>query len=222
MKRFVVVGLGHFGSWLVRAFRDLGHEVLAIDPNPAVVDRHGDLGAKVVLGDATDAALLRQLGAEGADAAVVSTGENLAVSVLATQALQDLGVREVYVKVGSREAARVFEALGATDTVFPEREAAVRLANRIASKSVFDYLPLAKGFSMQEVAIPDAWIGKTLRELALPRQHAINVVAIFDVLMDELHPVPDPDTPLKESDLAIVVGRDETIASVLRAGRAGA
>lgn len=216
MKRFVVVGVGHFGSWLVRALRDLGHEVLAIDPDPTVVDRHGGTGAKLVLGDATDVALLKQLDAGSADAAVISTGDNLAVSVLATQALQDLGVGEVFVKVNSREAARVFEVLGVTDTIFPEREAAIRLANRITSRAVFDYLPLAKGYSMQEVAVPDAWIGKTLRELELPRRHGINVVAVFDVLNDRLHPVPDADAPLKESDLAIVVGRDETIAGVLR------
>lgn len=215
-KRFVVVGIGHFGSWLVRSLRELGHEVLAIDPDPVVIDRHAGTGAKLVLGDATDAELLRQLDAASADAAVISTGDNLAVSVLAAQALQDLGVREVFVKVSSREGARVFEVLGVTDTIFPEREAAIRLANRIASRSVFDYLPLAKGYSMQEVAIPDVWIGKTLRELELPRRHGINVVAVFDVLNDRLHPVPDPDSPLKESDLAIVVGRDETIADVLR------
>jgi trk system potassium uptake protein TrkA len=216
MKRFVVVGVGHFGSWLVRALRDLGHDVLAIDTDPAVIDRNGTVGAKLVLGDATDVALLRQLDAASADAAVISTGDNLAAAVLATQALRDLGVRDVFVKVNSREATRVFETLGVSDTIFPEREAAIRLANRITSRSVFDYLPLARGYSMQEVAIPDAWIGKTLRELELPRRHRINVVAVFDVLTDQLNPVPDPDSPLKESDLAIVVGRDETIADVLR------
>jgi trk system potassium uptake protein TrkA len=175
-----------------------------------------------VVGDATSRELLAEIGVEGADAAIVSTGDNLAASVLATQALKDLGVKDIFVKVASPEAARVSQALGVTDTIFPEREAALRLAHRLGSKAVFDYLPLAKGYSMQEVAIPDGWIGRSLRELALPKEHGINVVALYDVLTDELHPVPDPDTPLKESDLAIVVGRDDTIAKVLRASREGA
>jgi len=222
MQRFVVVGLGHFGSWVAQALHQQGHEVIGIDPNPAVVDRMVDLVSKGVVGDATDHELLAELGVEHADAAIVSTGENLAASVLATQALKDLHVKEIFVKVASPEAARVSQALGVTDTIFPEREAALRLAHRISSKAVFDYLPLAKGYSLQEIAIPDAWIGRTLRDLGLPREHGINVVALYDVLTDELQPVPNPDTPLKESDLAIVVGQDETIARVLKAGREGA
>ena len=222
MQRFIVVGLGHFGSWVAQALHQQGHEVVGIDPNPTLVDRLADLVTKGVVGDATNRELLVEIGVEGADAAIVSTGDNLAASVLATQALKDLHVREIFVKVASPEAARVSQALGVTDTIFPEREAALRLAHRLVSKAVFDYLPLAKGYSMQEVAIPDGWIGRSLRELALPKEHGINVVALYDVLADELHPVPDPDTPLKESDLAIVVGRDETIARVLRASREGA
>lgn len=221
MQRFVVVGLGHFGSWVAQALHQQGHEVIGIDPNPVVVDRMVDLVSKGVVGDATDRDLLAELGVENADAAIVSTGENLAASVLATQALKDLHVKEIFVKVASPEAARVSQALGVTDTIFPEREAALRLAHRISSKAVFDYLPLAKGYSLQEIAIPDAWIGRTLRDLALPREHGINVVALYDVLTDEVQPVPNPDTPLKESDLAIVVGQDETIARVLKAGREG-
>jgi len=221
MQRFVVVGLGHFGSWVAQALHQQGHEVIGIDPNPAVVDRMVDLVSKGVVGDATDRDLLAELGVEHADAAIVSTGENLAASVLATQALKDMHVKEIFVKVASPEAARVSQALGVTDTIFPEREAALRLAHRLSSKAVFDYLPLAKGYSLQEIAIPDPWIGRTLRDLGLPREHGINVVALYDVLTDELQPVPNPDTPLKESDLAIVVGQDETIARVLKAGREG-
>lgn len=216
MQRFVVVGLGHFGAWVAQALYAQGHEVIAIERDGELVDRHAGHLTKGVVGDATDLELLRQVGAEGADAAIVSTGEDLAVSMLATQALKDLGVKDIYVKVTSPEAARVMEAFDVRDTIFPEREVAFRLAHSITSKAVLDYLPLAKGYSMQEIAIPDAWLGKSLRELALPTKHHINVVALYDVLTDQLNPVPDPDTPLKDSDLAIVVGRDDTIARVLK------
>jgi trk system potassium uptake protein TrkA len=221
MSRYLVVGLGHFGSWAAQTLYQMGHEVIGIDANPVVVDRHAQLVTRAVVGDATDAALLADLDVEGVDAAILSTGERLAASVLVAQALKDLHVREIYVKVASQEAARVFEALGVSDTVFPARQAALRLAHRISSKAVFDYLPLSRGYSMQEVAIPDQWIGRSLRDLELPKRHGINVVALYDVLTDTLQPVPDADTPLKESDLAIVVGRDDTIARVLRVDRTG-
>jgi trk system potassium uptake protein TrkA len=218
-KRFLVVGLGHFGAWAAFALHAQGHEVIAVDRNGDLVDRAVDRVDVAVMGDATDVAFLRRIGAEDADAAVVSTGEDLAASVLTVLALKDLGVRDVYVKVPTTEAARAVEAFNVTETVFPEREAAYRLAHRISSKTVLDYIPVAPGFSIQEIAVPDAWIGRTLAQLALPQRYGIQVVAIQDVLTDSLNVVPQPGRALKESDIMVVVGRDETLADLLHRAR---
>lgn len=220
MQRFLIVGLGNFGSWAARALFAQGYEVIAVERVEDLVDRQGPHVTRAVVGDATDPRLLEEIGAATVDAAIVSTGEDLAASILITLALSDLGVRDIYVKVTSPEAARALEALRVKETIFPEQEAAHNLAHRIASRGVLKYVPLTPGYSIQEVAIPDAWLGKTLRELALPKRHGIQVVAIYDVLKDEMHVVPDPDEPLKESDVAIVAGSDETVHKVLL-GRRG-
>jgi trk system potassium uptake protein TrkA len=184
-----------------------------------LVDRFRNAVTAAVAGDATDRDLLRQVGAAEADAAIISTGEDLATSILATLALRDLGVKEIYVKVGSPEAARALEALDVRETIFPEREVADRLAHRITSKTVLQYVPLAPGLSIQELAIPDAWLGKSLRELALPATFGIQVVALHDMLVDSFEVVPDPDRPLRDSDVAIVAGKDESIQNVLAQAR---
>jgi trk system potassium uptake protein TrkA len=221
MQRFVVVGLGHFGAWAARALFAQGHDVIAVERNAALADRFHDDVTTSVVGDATDRELLRQVGAADADAAIISTGQDLATSILATLALRDLGVKEIYVKIGSPEAARALEAFGVRETIFPEREVADRLAHRITSKSVLEYIPLAPGFSIQELAIPDGWLGRSLRELALPAAHGIQVVALHDVLTGTFEVVPDPDRPLRESDVAIVAGKDDDIRSVLAHARRG-
>ncbi len=220
MQRFVVVGLGHFGGWAARSLYAQGHDVIAVERNPQLVDRSQHHVTVAVAGDATDRDVLRQVGAERADAAIISTGEDLATSILATLALRDLGVKDIYVKVTSPEAARALDALDVRETIFPEREVADRLAHRITSKSVLEYVPLAPGISIQELAIPDGWLGKTLRELALPSTFGIQIVALQDVLAGSLEVVPDPDRRLRESDVAIVAGKDETIRRVLQ--RSGA
>jgi trk system potassium uptake protein TrkA len=219
MKRFLVVGLGHFGSWVARTLHSLGHEVIAIERDGEIVDRHADAVTRGVVGDATDRRLLTEIGAGNVDAAVISTGEDLATSILVTLALEDLGLEEIYVKVTSADAARALEALRVRETVFPEQDAAHRLAHRIASRSVLNYVPLSEGYSIQEIAIPDDWLGQSLRQLALPQQHGIQVVAVYDVLTDTMRVVPDPDEPLKESDVAIVAGKDETVAKILKERR---
>ncbi|HET7038708.1 MAG TPA: TrkA family potassium uptake protein [Gemmatimonadales bacterium] len=219
MQRFVVVGLGHFGGWAARALYAQGHDVIAIERNSQLVDHFQDKVTVAVVGDATDRDLLKQIGAADADAAIISTGEDLATSILATLALRDLGVKDIYVKVGSPEAARALEVFDVREPIFPEREVADRLAHRITSKSVLDYVPLVPGFSIQELAIPDGWLGKTLRELALPAAHGIQVVALHDVLTGAFEVVPDADRRLRESDVAIVAGKDEAIQAVLAQAR---
>ena len=215
MKRFVVIGLGGFGSWVARLLFREGYDVIAIDRNEALVDRAVGEVTRAVAGDATDPALLREVGADGAGAAVVSTGEDLASSILAILALKDVGVGHIYVKVPNNRAAEALARFDLTDMVFPEREAAERLVHRLSSTAVLDYIPIGKGFALEEIAIPDPWVGKSLAELGLPAKEGIQVVAVFDVLQGQWNPVPGPSQVLKESDIALVAGKTEVLEKVI-------
>lgn len=214
MRRIVVVGLGNFGVWVCRTLVELGHEVIAIEREGALVDRFAEWTTRAVAGDATDAAVLRRAGAAGADAAVIATGEDLSSTILATLALRDLGVREIYAKVTSVNEARALEALDVTDEIFPEREAAIGLAHRLTSRGVLGYLPLAPGSSIQEMSIPPDWIGKSLREIAPRERFGIQVVGVRCSLSEKVTIPPDPSAPFKDSDAAIVAGPDEALREI--------
>lgn len=213
-KRFVVVGLGNFGAGAAESLHLKGHDVAAVDTAEDAVDRIGPHVSRAAVGDGRDRDVLRSVGGEEADAAIISTGDDLAASVLSTLAFRDLGVREIYVKVISRDHARIMDQLGVTETIFPERESALRLAERIVSTDILNYIQLGRDFSLQELAVPDAWVGRSLRELELPRRYRISVLAVHDVLRDEILPVPDPDAPLKESDTILVAGADGDLQRV--------
>ncbi len=206
MKRAVVIGLGNFGTELATVLAARGHEVIAVDRESHAVDRIAERVERAVLADGTDAHVLREVGAGRADVGVVSTGRDLASSVLAVLALQDAGVREIHVKVVSDEHDRIVDKLGVAATVFPERESGRRLAERLSSAAVLNWVPLGEGFSLQEMAVPDPWIGKSLRELDLRNRCRISVVARHDMLTNEVTGVPDPDAPLRDSDTLFVAG----------------
>lgn len=206
MKRFVVVGLGNFGSILAQRLHEVGHDVLAIDGRADVVDELGPKVSRAVVGDATRKEVLEEAGVRGADAAFISTGENLAASVLSLLALRDLNIREIYVKVRSDEHARIANALGAEDSIFPERESALALASRVTSGKLLRYVQLGTEFGLQEMPVPQAWLGRSLRELGLPQHYRVQVVAVHDMLLDTMMPVPDPDRPLTDSDALLVAG----------------
>ncbi len=206
MKRFIVVGLGNFGSILAERLHQIGHDVVAIDPRPEVVDAIGPRVSRAVVGDATNRAVLEEAGAKRANAAVISTGDNLSASILTLLALRDLGIGEIFVKVRSNEHARIADAMGATESIFPERESALGLASRVTSGKLLQYVQLGQDLSLQEMPVPERWYGKTLRELSLPQRYRVQVVAVHDVLLDTMIPVPNPDRKLTQSDTLLVAG----------------
>lgn len=219
MKRFVIVGLGIFGTSAAETLFEQGHEVIALDRDEARVQAVTTSVTRAVVGDGRSRDVLRQAGAEGADAAVVSMGQDLSASILAVMGLRDLGVERIYVKVVSVDHARIMNGLGVKDTVFPERESSMNLAVQISgSRSLRNYIRLGHGFSLQEMAVPASWLGKSLRELALPSAYQVSVVAIYDVATDQMLAVPDPDTPLESTFTLIVTGGAASLDRVAALG----
>ncbi len=215
VRRFVVIGLGNFGSGLVEMLHARGHDVVAVDRDEAKVERAAPFATVARVADATDVRALERVGAAEADAAVVSLGDDLAASVLSVMALHDLRVHEIYAKAFSADHGKILDRLGVTEVIRPERETAFRLARRLSMR-LLNYTPIAPGYSMQEMPTPDEFIGKTLLDLRLPQRYGVAVVAIHDVLRDEIYVVPPADYVLKDSDTLTVVGSDEALTELAR------
>lgn len=217
MKRYVVIGLGNFGAGVAERLHAMGHDVAALDVDLAKVEHVADFLRTAVAGDGTDLEVLDRIGAREADVGIVSTGQDVTASVLAALALRDCGVAEIHVKVVSDLHARILEKLGVAETIFPEREAAHLLAKRVESRAILNYVELGEGFSAQEMAVPDRWVGRTLRELELPSRYGVSVIAVHDVRSDAIVPVPAPDTRLEDWHALLVAGADEKLAEVTEA-----
>ena len=211
MKRFVVVGLGNFGFAVAKSLSDNGHDVIAVDLDGDLIDRLAAFVSHAAVGNATDVETLRRIGASEADAAIVSTGDDISSSILASMALLDLKVRDIYVKVVSADHARVMKRIGVTDIVFPERDTAIALATRISGSALLNYVQLGPGFSIQEMGVPGSWYGKSIRELELRQSFEITIVAVHDVLTDKITASPDPDYILRDSDTLLVAGDDAAL-----------
>jgi trk system potassium uptake protein len=216
MKRYVIIGLGNFGASVVEALHEKGHDIIAIDTSESAVERISAYATRAVVGDGKRRRTLEAVGASGAQVGVVSTGDDIAASVLAAMALRDIGVPEIYVKVISLDHARVMEKLGVTETVFPERESAQRLAERIESTAILNYVRLGVDFSIQEMAVPNSWVGKCLTDLRLRDRFQVSVVALHDMLHDRMVAVPEPGYALTESDTLLLAGTPADLQRAVR------
>ena len=205
-NRYVVIGLGNFGAAVCETLFNRGHEVIAVDLNEHAVDHIAPHVTRSALADGTDIQVLRRVGAEGADAGIVSTGDDISASILAAMALKDAKVGAIYAKVISAAHDRVMKKLGVDETVFPERDTAVNLVSRITGKALLNYVKISEDFGIQEMAVPNTWDTKSLRQLDLRRRFGVLVIGIHDVLTDQMRS-PDPDEVLTESDGLLVAGK---------------
>lgn len=173
----VVVGLGRFGTSVALSLLRLGHEVMAIDEDPALVQKWSDDLTHVASADSTDEEALRQLGVPDFSRAVVAIGTDIEASVLTVLALAQLGVEEIWAKAISRKHGQILERVGADHVVYPETAMGERVAHMVTG-AMIDYIEFDDGFSIARTKCPTEAHDRTLAESALRSRYGITVVGV--------------------------------------------
>ena len=204
MKSFVVIGLGLFGSSVARQLCTLGAEVLAIDTNSELVQQISTDVTSAVVADARDAEVLRALGANECDCAVVAIGDDLAGSVLATMNLKELGIGHIVCKAHDEVHRKVLEKLGADKVVIPEKEVADKLARSLTSHNVLDFIELSDDYGIVEIPTPKAWVGRSLKELDVRARLGVNIIAIER--NGKISVSPRAEFEIAKNDILVVLG----------------
>lgn len=177
-KEFAVIGLGRFGGSIVRELRELETDVLAIDVDEERVNEFADIATETVIGNTTDETVLKNLGLRNFDNVIVAIGDNIQSSILTTLLLKDLGVKKVTVKAQSDYHARVLDKIGADVVVHPERDMGRRIAHRLVSSSVLDYLELSDEHSIVEIYATEKLAEQSLLDLDIRAEYGVSVIAI--------------------------------------------
>ena len=213
-RRVVVIGLGIFGYQLARQLYENGIDVVAIDKNKEVIQRIKDCCTKAVMADARDKEVLENIGIVANDTVVISFGEDLSASTLLTLHLKEMKVKSIIVKVPNEDHKRILLKVGASEAIIPEREMAKKVARGIISPNVMEYLPISDEYTIVELAPPTDFIGKSLADLNLRKKYNLQVIAIRDVLANKMQLVPQANSVLKDSDVLVIIGREEDILKV--------
>ncbi len=178
MKKYAVLGLGSFGSNIARALAAKGAEVLALDINERAVDDIKASVTQAVVANASDKKAMLSLGIENFDCVIVSLGERVDATILVALFLKKAGVKEILVKAISEDHAEALISVGATKVVIPERDMAIKIADNLITPNLIDFIPVAEGLSIVEMAPPEACVGKTLAELRIRNRFHLQVLAV--------------------------------------------
>jgi len=212
--KFAVVGLGSFGSNVARTLYERGHEVVAIDKDKDKIEEAKSFSSHAVLTDASVKENLEALGVAQMDVVVVSLGSAVEASVLTVLHLHELRLKRIVAKASTEDHGKILEAIGATDVINPEKDMAIRTALRLTSPHILECLPLMSGVSIEEVAPPERFIGKSLRDLDLRNKYGIQVIAVRELVPERTLYVPPADFVIKDSDVLIVMGDEKMLEKV--------
>ena len=99
--------------------------------------------------------------------------------------------------------------MGIEEIIFPEQDAAIKLANKISSKGVLDYFDLGNDLSIVALEAPQDWIGKSLQQLDLRSRHNITVATIHRGVENLV--IPAWTTIVQKDDTVVVIGSEESL-----------
>ena len=209
MKQFAIIGLGNFGYYLATHLYDKGNDVLAIDKNQNLVQKIKDNVTQAVIADSTDLQTIKSLSIPEMDAVVVCIGNDLSASIHTTLNLKDVGVRKVYAKAISEPHGRILRKVGAQEILFPEKDLAINLAERLHNPSLLDYLPFFEGYSIIELKPKESFIQKELRDLDLINKYGVQVIAIKEIASGKVAMIPTGKYVLKGDEVMILLGPND-------------
>jgi trk system potassium uptake protein TrkA len=213
MKQVCVIGLGQFGAHLARTLVKMDCEVLAIDINEQRVELIRDDVHRALIGDARNYQMLASVLTAKVDDVIIALGErSLEPSILCVLNVKRIGVKSIRSTATNDDHAQILTAIGATETIFPERDAAERTARRVANPDIRDMFSLADDFRIMEIAAPGQTHGKSLSKLDLRSQYDLLILATRREDEEHFHFLPAADKVIQANEVLMVFGRELDLA----------
>ncbi len=203
-----VIGLNNFGKELAISLAKSGKEVMVIDKDAELVDELREYTENAFIVRGYDKKSLNEAGIQNCDVAISCIDEQIDTSILTAMHLVSFGIPRVIAKCTSEDQGEILEKLGA-EIIFPDRDMAVRLARRLESDDIINYIELSENIDISKISIPDSYIGKTIMNSNIRKDFGLNVIAIEDNGI--LNTTIDINKPLDNDDKLIVIGKRECI-----------
>ena len=211
-KQVVVIGLGRFGASVASSLYNLGDDVLAIDKDESRVQSIVGNATHALAADATNEAVLRELGIPDYDAAIVAIGSDIVPSIMTSVLLKTVGVGYVVSRAYNELHGNTLERIGVDKVVHAESEMGVRLAHGLFNPNVQEYLEFIPSFGFSRMRVPARLVHMTLREAGFssPRdKYGLSAVALRRG--KEITINPDMDDRLRDGDWLVVAGYDRQL-----------
>ena len=211
---FAVVGVGRFGTAVCRELLRNGADVLAVDFSAKAIEElrqlEPSIEARVV--DSTDEESMREAGVLEMGTVVVGISEPIEASITTTLIAKDTQgsqVTQVIARATSDLHEKMLKRVGADRVVFPSRMQGERLGLELIRPNMIERLELDDQTGIDEIKVPESFVGRSLRELNLRKNYTVNVLAAGPAKCLKVN--PPAKYVLEEDHVLVVMGLMEDL-----------
>ena len=198
-----IIGMGRFGTAIAEELAAEGADLIIIDKDEDKIRQARELTENAFIVKGLDKNTLTETGIHNCDIAILCIGEHIDTSILTTLNLVAIGVPKVIAKANSAEHGEILEKLGA-EVVYPERDIAIRLAHRLQTSRVLDFIQLSEKINISKLSVPDDIVGKSVIEAELRSRFGLNIIAVENG--GKVIDLVRPDYIFREDDILYLSG----------------
>lgn len=225
--KYIIVGLGNFGSSLAMKLTASGNEVIGIDSRMEKVDQFKEKISHTICLNATDEFTVSGLPLKNTDVVIVAIGEDQGANIMATALFKNQQVKRLISRAINPLHERVLQALGVDEIVHPEEETAERLAKKLCIKNVVDSFELSEEFSIIEANVPEEYVGKSIREIGFRQKFDLLVLTTIKKeevksiigksrTMEKINGIATPDLVLQANEILVLFGKNPDLEKFLK------
>lgn len=225
--KFIIIGLGSFGSSLAQKLTLMGHEVIGVDSKLSKVESLKETITHTICLDSTDRMAIKHLPLEDTDVVIVSIGEDEGASIMTTALMKQLNVKRLISRAVSQLHETILEAMQVDEIVHPEEETAERWAKRLNIRGVVDSFELTGEYHVIEAKVPERYAGKTIEEIEIRRKYNVIVLTTIKLVEEKnligsvkkvkkVQDVASARTKLEPDDIMVLYGRMNDIRNFLK------
>lgn len=201
-----IIGLGRFGYALAEDLAAAGYDLVVLDRDEEKIREIREYTDNAFVVSNLEKKTLLDTGIQNCDVAVVCIGEQMDISILTTLNLVSMKIPTVIARATSAEHGVILEKLGA-EVVYPERDMAIRLASRLETARMLDFVQLSEKINVMKMQIPTQAIGKTVMEVNFRGRFDLNIIGIEN--SGSVTEVVKPDYVFREGDILFLSGSKE-------------
>lgn len=205
---FGIIGLGRFGFALAQTLSEAGKEVLAVDSSEDKIKAAAAFVEHAYTVHNITKDTLEEIGMQNCDVVIVCIGEQIDMSILTALNVISMGVKRVIAKAISAEQGCVLQKIGA-EVVYPERDMAIRLANRLVSSKVMEYISLNEDIDITEIHLTKRISGVSVYDMDLRKKFGLNIIALkrdSEIIIEI-----SSEYCFHEDDVITVIGKKQNI-----------